>query len=65
MEKTKVNGKDASPVFKYLKVASGDTGPCAWNFKCKFLVGKDGTVGGRFGGYPLELESKIKELLAK
>lgn len=63
MEKVKVNGKDSSPVFQYLKVASGDTGPCTWNFKCKFLVRKDGTVEGRYGGYPLELEPKIKELL--
>ena len=35
MDKVKVNGNDASPVFEYLKVASGDTGLISWNFAGK------------------------------
>jgi hypothetical protein len=31
MDKIKVNGSDASPVYKFLKVASGDTrSECSW-----------------------------------
>ena len=30
MDKIKVNGSDASPVYNFLKVASGDTSPIAW-----------------------------------
>eukprot|EP00887_Chlorella_sp_A99_P003224 scaffold9.g3224.t1 len=33
-----VNGNDASPVYQFLKVASGDTSPILWNF-AKQLVG--------------------------
>lgn len=32
MDKINVNGGDASPVFNFLKVASGDTSPIMWNF---------------------------------
>lgn len=32
MDKIKVNGGDSSPVYQYLKVASGDTGLITWNF---------------------------------
>ena len=30
MDKIDVNGSGASPVYKFLKVASGDTSPIAW-----------------------------------
>ncbi|PRW39381.1 Cation efflux system related [Chlorella sorokiniana] len=65
MDKVKVNGAAASPVFQFLKVASGDTGPIMWNF-AKFLVRKNGTVYGRFGvrTLPSELIPQIEECLA-
>mmetsp|Transcript_5994 Transcript_5994/g.10811 ORF Transcript_5994/g.10811 Transcript_5994/m.10811 type:complete len:109 (-) Transcript_5994:416-742(-) len=47
MDKVEVNGGGSSPVYKWLKMASGDEGPIAWNFG-KFLVKKDGTVAGRY-----------------
>lgn len=64
MDKVKVNGSSSSPVFDYLKVASGDTSLIGWNF-AKFLVKKDGTVHGRYGPKtsPMSLESVIKSLL--
>lgn len=30
MDKIKVNGSEASPVYNYLKTASGDTSPIMW-----------------------------------
>lgn len=64
MDKIKVNGSDASPVYNFLKVASGDTSPIAWNF-AKFLVCRDGTVAGRWGPRtnPCALEPQIQECL--
>jgi len=32
MDKVEVNGGGSSPVYKWLKMASGDEGPIAWNF---------------------------------
>jgi len=46
MEKTKVNGKDAHPLYKQLKHTKDHLhlgGPVAWNFE-KFLVGRDDSV---------------------
>ncbi|MBR1781878.1 MAG: glutathione peroxidase [Oscillospiraceae bacterium] len=43
--KIKVNGKDADPLYVYLK--SEKPGRIQWNF-AKFLIGRDGTVAGRF-----------------
>lgn len=65
MDKVKVNGSGSSPVFQFLKVASGETGPILWNFG-KFIVRKDGTVYGRYGPKtsPCELEPQIQECLA-
>ena len=64
MDKVKVNGSGASPVFDYLKVASRDTSLVSWNF-AKWLVRKDGTVAGRYGPKtnPCALEPQIEELL--
>lgn len=64
MDKIKVNGSSSSPVFNFLKVASGDTSLIGWNF-AKFLVRKDGTVHGRYGPKtsPMSLESEIRTLL--
>ena len=64
MDKIKVNGGEASPVFNYLKVASGDTGLISWNF-AKFLVKKDGTVHGRYGPKTNPSFSKPNNVLLK
>lgn len=32
MDKINVNGSEASPVYNFLKLASGDTSPILWNF---------------------------------
>lgn len=48
MDKVKVNGKDAHPVYKFLKQQTG-TWVVTWNFQ-KWLVGPNGTVEGRCGG---------------
>ncbi|KAL4537204.1 hypothetical protein Ndes2437B_g08352 [Nannochloris sp. 'desiccata'] len=64
MDKINVNGKNASPVFDFLKVGANDTSLIGWNF-AKFLVRKDGSVAGRFSPKtnPMELETQIEELL--
>ncbi|HDZ48464.1 hypothetical protein LCGC14_0036140 [marine sediment metagenome] len=61
MEKVKVNGGDAHPLFVWLKgEAPGVLGTktIKWNFT-KFLIGRDGNVIARFGprdhGRPLRL----------
>lgn len=66
MDKIDVNGSQASPVYAYLKEASGDTSPIPWNF-AKFLVRKDGTVFGRYGpkSTAAELSPLIDQLLAE
>lgn len=65
MDKINVNGSATSPVYSYLKVASGDTGPILWNF-AKFIVRRDGTVFGRFGPRtnPCALEPQLQECLS-
>jgi glutathione peroxidase len=46
-EKVKVKGDGIHPLFAYLTKDSPFAGDIKWNFN-KFLVGKDGTVIGRF-----------------
>jgi glutathione peroxidase len=49
-EKIEVNGEGRHPVYEELTAApdaSGEAGDIQWNFE-KFLVGRDGTVIGRF-----------------
>jgi glutathione peroxidase len=65
--KIKVNGKDADPLFKYLKSARrGFLGTkwIKWNFT-KFLIGRDGQVLKRFGPGvgPRQIENRIAELI--
>lgn len=46
MDKIRVNGPHAAPLYKALKTAAashGAKGPVAWNFE-KFVLGPDGTV---------------------
>jgi len=64
MDKVDVNGKKASPVYTFLKAASGDVSPISWNF-AKFLVAKDGTVFARYGpsSMAVELTPDIEKLL--
>ena len=60
--KIKVNGKDADPLYVYLKEQK--PGRIGWNF-AKFLVDRSGNVVGRFAPAekPHKLESTIEELL--
>ncbi|CAL4988393.1 unnamed protein product [Urochloa decumbens] len=61
-----VNGKDAAPLFKYLKSQKGGFlgDGIKWNFT-KFLVDKDGKVVGRYAPTtsPLKIENDIQKLL--
>ncbi|XP_075476665.1 putative glutathione peroxidase 2 [Primulina tabacum] len=65
-EKIDVNGKNAAPLYKYLKSQKGgllvDT--IKWNFT-KFLVNKEGKVIQRYAPKtpPLEIENDIQNLL--
>ena len=67
MEKVKVNGGEAHPLFMYLRhQAPGVLGstPIKWNFT-KFLVGRDGQVIRRFGprAAPRSLRHVIEDAL--
>jgi len=66
-EKIEVNGKDAHPLYRYLKgEARGVLGsePIKWNFT-KFLVNRDGEVVERYGSAtkPEQLEADIEAAL--
>ena len=64
--KIKVNGKEAEPLFDWLKKEkSGPLGArIEWNF-AKFLINREGQVVERFSSKtePLKMEETIKELL--
>ncbi len=64
--KIKVNGKEASPLYKWLKdQASGPLGKAIeWNF-AKFLIDREGNVVHRFAAKsnPVEFETNIQEIL--
>ncbi|KAI8836109.1 peroxiredoxin [Chytridium lagenaria] len=61
--KVDVNGPNETPVYKFLKSASGNTADIVWNFE-KFLVDKEGNVK-RFSPKvtPEELAPQIAALL--
>lgn len=64
-DKVKVNGKNASEIFKYLKEnATPKEKRIKWNFS-KFLVSKDASKILKFGSTvkPLDLKNKIDEFL--
>ncbi len=65
-KKIKVNGKDADPLYVYLKEqAKGNLGSAIkWNFT-KFLVDRDGNVLDRYESKttPEELDSIVADLL--
>ncbi len=62
--KIEVNGKNASPLYTYLKSQMGGKFGSAikWNFT-KFLVSKDGTVLKRFA--PTDAPEKIDQFVEK
>lgn len=67
-QKTKVRGKDANPLFKYLVEESPGlfkTAPIKWNFE-KFLVNRKGEVVERFSSVttPQKIENHIKQFLS-
>eukprot|EP01121_Diplochlamys_sp_Union-15-3_P006619 TRINITY_DN17116_c0_g1_i1.p1 TRINITY_DN17116_c0_g1~~TRINITY_DN17116_c0_g1_i1.p1 ORF type:complete len:185 (+),score=32.25 TRINITY_DN17116_c0_g1_i1:47-556(+) len=68
MDKIKVNGDDAAPLFKFLKRdKNGNSQAIRWNFS-KFLIGTDGTLVKRYGSGddPIPtIEKDIVELLKK
>jgi len=66
-EKIEVNGDNAHPLYKWLKREKRGflgTGFIKWNFT-KFLIGRDGTVAGRYGTItkPERLVGEIQKLL--
>ncbi|OEL27742.1 putative glutathione peroxidase 2 [Dichanthelium oligosanthes] len=65
-DKIDVNGKDAAPLFKYLKSQKGGFlgDGIKWNFT-KFLVDKDGKIVVRYAPTtsPLKIENDIQKLL--
>lgn len=67
-EKILVNGKNAHPLYKFLKEQMGGVfnDEIKWNFT-KFLVDKDGNVTGRFASNtnPRDLEEVILQELKK
>ncbi len=64
--KVEVNGKNAHPVFKFLKKEKGSLlgSSIKWNFT-KFLVNPEGQVEERYAptSTPEKMEDKIKDLL--
>ncbi len=64
--KVKVNGKEAHPLFKYLKTELKGTfcNALKWNFT-KFLIGRDGKPYKRFSPItkPEQLRQEIEKLL--
>ncbi|XP_027123481.1 probable glutathione peroxidase 2 isoform X1 [Coffea arabica] len=65
-EKIDVNGKNAAPLYKFLKAEKSGLliATIKWNFT-KFLVNKEGKVVERYGPHtsPLQFEEDIKNLL--
>ncbi|KAJ8748363.1 hypothetical protein K2173_003000 [Erythroxylum novogranatense] len=68
MQKVRVNGANAAPVYKFLKASrSGSFGArIKWNFT-KFLIDMDGHVIGRYGPTtnPMSFEADIKKALGE
>ena len=66
-QKIDVNGKNAHPLYKYLKKEAGGAlgNSIKWNFT-KFLIDQDGNVLNRFASAttPEELEPEIEKVLA-
>lgn len=65
-QKIDVNGKNAAPLYVYLRQKQGDGANVKWNF-VKFLVDKKGEPVERLGSpvSPLQIVPKIDKLLAE
>ena len=67
-EKTKVNGKNAHPLYQWLKTEKGGIlgDAIKWNFT-KFLVGRDGQVVKRYASNvePADIAADIEQALAE
>ncbi|MBT3320421.1 MAG: glutathione peroxidase [Clostridia bacterium] len=65
-KKIKVNGKDADPLFGYLKehVPDAKAKAIRWNFT-KFLIDRKGAIIGRYDSKvtPADLDSEVAKLL--
>ncbi|CAA2991146.1 probable glutathione peroxidase 2 [Olea europaea subsp. europaea] len=65
-DKIEVNGKNAAPLYKFLKSEKGGlfVDAIKWNFT-KFLVNREGKVVERYAPRtsPLQIEEDIKKLL--
>ncbi|CAI0414428.1 unnamed protein product [Linum tenue] len=65
-DKVEVNGKEAAPIYKFLKSSKGGLfgDGIKWNFT-KFLVNKEGKVVERYAPTtsPLSIEKDVKKLL--
>ena len=68
MKKIEVNGKNAHPIYKYLKAETKGLlgGAIKWNFT-KFLISRDGSRIQRFAptATPESLDEKVAALLAE
>ena len=64
MRKGDVNGKEAQPIFEYLKAQAPTEEDIKWNFT-KFLISKDGETIKRFAPTtePKDFEKDIEEML--
>ena len=68
MQKIKVNGSEADPIFQYLKSQAGGflINAIKWNFT-KFLISRGGTVIRRYAPItkPSKIAKDIEALLAQ
>ncbi|HEX3315379.1 MAG TPA: glutathione peroxidase [Gemmataceae bacterium] len=69
LAKVSVKGPDITPLYTFLtseKTGPVHAGPISWNFE-KFLIGRDGSVVGRFAPRtpPADLDDPIQKALAK
>mmetsp|Transcript_72206 Transcript_72206/g.193094 ORF Transcript_72206/g.193094 Transcript_72206/m.193094 type:complete len:133 (-) Transcript_72206:51-449(-) len=65
MSKVCANGRDTSPVYRFLKAQPNCGGNITWNYRTKFLISRDASVVTRFDGVPsIDLEPEISRLLA-
>lgn len=65
--KISVKGKDIHPLYAFLtskKTTPAFSGAISWNFN-KFLIGRDGTVVGRFGSRTEPDDQEFVEAVAK
>ncbi|WCL51293.1 glutathione peroxidase [Leptospira sp. GIMC2001] len=66
MSKISVKGDDKHEVYKFLTESGSEKGDVKWNFE-KFLIGKDGSIIGRYGSSvkpdSKELTSAIEQSL--